>query len=433
MSMTYDECMAIMKQYRARFPLTMQQPGVHGMRVGLATPDANEITLQILALDDGCAQLPKEFDYSFGDAKSTVPMQVRVADYSQFESLTERCKVRGGDSMRHKQGSVTGTAGWNVYFRQQDKVVAVGNWHILCPQGNETPIGSDVYLGGQRRADLHAYKKVYGGGYINTWDYALAAYQDPSDACTSMRYCTEHGYPQRLTPRSKVRIGDMHYKVGFGSKCTEGKLLNVSWDVVADFHGLGKFLFDGQLQFERMTEKGDSGSVVVRKDGNTVTGLHIAGGDGHSTSNPFFEIGWQYRGSILLSADGPQLPMFDADMIPASNEELECSARSTFFFDTPPVADDRLDVNEKALDQVSSTWLYSDDDWPQFGGGLFDKSEDKVVSSYPELPLLESRVLAGYTNIGSEFAHVIKLSTSPWLTTENSLRVLTLSGRVVPG
>lgn len=207
----------------------------------------------------------------------------------------------------------SGTLGWNLVL--DGAVVALSNWHVFCPNGNDTQLGLDVFLDGAHEADLSVFQPVRRLG--NTWDYALATYTNPALALAQMRGCdddagTVHPYPMALSDPRSVTVGDgkKYRKVGDRSPlCRTGTLDGVGsfW---VDYGAHGQSAFDNQLIFSKMSDPGDSGSVIVRLSDNTVTGLNFAGDDHETDANPLFRAGWSFLGTRRLIKGGPDIPEF---------------------------------------------------------------------------------------------------------------------------
>lgn len=123
--------------------------------------------------------------------------------------------VKAGDTAAGLGLSGYGTAGWNIILN--GSAVCLSNWHVLCPFGNQSPLGSLIALNGVLQATLFSFQRVEITN--NIWDYALAHFDNAAAACGEMRSCEEENaypYPQRLSPKNSVKIGDgnVYSKVG---------------------------------------------------------------------------------------------------------------------------------------------------------------------------------------------------------------------------
>ena len=156
-----------------------------------------------------------------------------------------------------------------------------------------------------------------------TFDYAIAKYRVDTDCENAYRACQDgstHGYVDEFA--DKINVNGMHFKVGFTTGCTTGKLLGVG-NVTLDGETLKR---RGQLVFERMAAPGDSGSIVVHQDTNRIVGLHFAGGGdpNRSYSCPIYKVGFRLMGSFQFLS-GARVPVYDASdaVVPISPEESE--------------------------------------------------------------------------------------------------------------
>ena len=207
-----------------------------------------------------------------------------------------------------------GHAGWTVVL--DERPILVSNWHVLCPT-DDTPIGSfvEVYNSNNqwevvaKLADRIEPKL----GLFNKWDFAYAELLR-NNIQAYMRPCQDG--TQHSNPRSLSTVIDDQYnayiKVGARSICTSGKLTATGAQRAVRFHRDGQVrAFHEQLIFERMTQSGDSGSIVVREHDNSVTGLAFAGTpDDHvgdpqylqeTIANPLYQIGWEYVGTRWIN------------------------------------------------------------------------------------------------------------------------------------
>src|SRR5262249_19886087 len=115
----------------------------------------------------------------------------------KLRSLTGN-PIRAGDQAWGIGVQVSGTVGWN--FVLNGKVVCLSCCHILCANVTSTPTGSDVFLRGVLEATLFTYQPL--DVNANTWDYALALYNDPTDALAELKPCADgsvYPYPQALS------------------------------------------------------------------------------------------------------------------------------------------------------------------------------------------------------------------------------------------
>jgi hypothetical protein len=300
--MKYEECVEIIEQFQKTYAAVIMAQNVHGTQVIL---EDGKYVLQLVVtykIDESNLSkdeiMPKSFNYTFSGEQKSIQTDV-------IKSEILRCHVRAGDQAIYDLKSGFGTAGWNVFFPLQNVWVCMSNWHVIVDPTDSDPIGNDVFLDGAHRGQLHAYK------LDETWDYALASYNFSSDAEEKMRACadgTENPYPQQFA--EEISIGEEYRKVGARTPiCRTGRLRGVGSRKVEYNDGTIR-QFHGQLIFEKMSDSGDSGAIIVRAHDNKITGLKFAGSDTDTTANPLYKIGWKYLGSIQLVGGG-QIPMYD--------------------------------------------------------------------------------------------------------------------------
>ncbi len=168
-------------------------------------------------------------------------------------------------------------------------------------------------------ADLQAWRNN------ETFDYALGLYRNDTDCQPMYRSCadgTTRGFAGDFA--EALSVNDVHFKVGLTTRCTTGRLLGVG--NIGQVGGIDR---RGQLIFERMTQPGDSGSIVVHEETNRIVGLHFAGFDdpvnptnSRSFSNPIYRVGLQLVGYYELLS-GERVPVYDASKatIPVTPEQ----------------------------------------------------------------------------------------------------------------
>lgn len=249
--------------------------------------------------------------------RKTLPKRIAVAeDEAEITVIVGERLFPTFDAGRPAVGaglSGYGTAGWNIALMGASglHVVTISNWHVLCARGNDTALNTPVFLDGMRLARLYAFEPLQPSG--NIWDFALAEFLSPTDANGAFRRCDDDSlrpYPQRLTPASDVKVGDTYFKVGARAPtCRTGKLLGVN-DVRIDYPDASRW-FSAQLVFSKMSDPGDSGSIIVHAASTTVTGLNFAGNDNITIANPIFKIGWNSMGRVQFGEENVTIPIFD--------------------------------------------------------------------------------------------------------------------------
>jgi hypothetical protein len=187
-------------------------------------------------------------------------------------------------------------------------LVCLSNWHVFCPNGNSTTIGHPVALDFEQVAHVHFFYPVFASA-VNLWDLALAAYDDTSAPLAQMRPCddgTVTPYPQKFS--EDINPGGAYRKVGERAPiCRTGNLTGVH-DTLVDYPGAGSVHFQEQLFFSKMSDPGDSGSVILDTRDNRVTGLNFAGNQTETVANPIFRLGWTFAGTRVRS--GVEFPAF---------------------------------------------------------------------------------------------------------------------------
>ena len=149
--------------------------------------------------------------------------------------------------------------------------------------------------------------------FNETYDYALARYRTDTDCESAYRACADgsvRGYVSDFA--ASLSVNELHFKVGLTTGCTTGNLLGVGSTTA------GGITRRGQLLFQRMTQPGDSGSIVVHEKSNRLVGLHFAGFDhptdpslSRSYSNPIYLAGFRLIGHYEF-LNGARVPIYDA-------------------------------------------------------------------------------------------------------------------------
>lgn len=311
--MNYADCVTVLRAFRSQFGLLYMSDDVREVRVAESAGVYQlEVGLASAAAAASLAQhVPAQWSVDLNGQSILLPVIHR-----QTSPIRAQVAVRPGDPAAGIDLAGFGTAGWTIYLN--GTLVCISNWHVLCGRGNATPIGRPILLNGARVAHLHAFEPVYFGSAINGWDYALAAYDDVSAPVEEMRRCQDGTtllYPRKLSPN--VQIGGEHgyRKVGARSPtCRSGKMVGVS-DIQVSYSSADIGWFHGQLAFQKMTDPGDSGAVIVRENDNTVTGLNFAGNDDATYANALFTMGWRHLGTRIINDF--EVPDFGGSLTPA--------------------------------------------------------------------------------------------------------------------
>ncbi len=212
-----------------------------------------------------------------------------------------------------------GTAG--VFFTLDGSdLLVLSNHHVFCTQGNQTQFGHRVELASASNdgfgsfedvGSLVAYERVEKQGW-NLWDVAFARADQPHRFLSSFpRFYGINANLRFANPNEPLKPGV--FETGGarpphkGTGCLEGLgNTNVRW-----VDGTVR-LFRNQLRFSKMTDPGDSGSVIYSTDTAQplIFGLGFAGSDRHSWANPIYQYNWTYKGTRVLDG-GMEVPAFD--------------------------------------------------------------------------------------------------------------------------
>lgn len=258
--------------------------------------------------------LPDEFAYEYeGQAKAPVPIVTGP------EAMPKPHGIKLGHRARHVGLALgaAGSVGWVIRFN--GKVVCVSAYHVLRDTlGSTGGIGGNVELNGAVIADLYCYQPIIFDGPTNTWDLAMASFRDERDVDRAFRPCDDGtvrpSYPMRLSPSTGPASGDAFFKVGNGDpRCGEGEFREVG-NCTVNYSGR-LATFKGQLYFTKFAGPGDSGTMILRKDDLSVTGLYFTGTSTRSISCPMFRLPWGRSANHVLPS-GQEIPNYTAAEVP---------------------------------------------------------------------------------------------------------------------
>ncbi|WP_294230226.1 hypothetical protein [uncultured Shimia sp.] len=192
-------------------------------------------------------------------------------------------QIEAGTAARPEGAPYYGTYGGPIMLN--GVLVAISNWHVFCRSGNSSSIGDRIQIDGKTTASLYDFEPVNEFGN-NEYDIAFAEFDDPEGIEAQFRECsggTRLRFPRRLA--WSVEFGKAHYTVGARSPaCGHGKLLGVA--SIRVNYGNGRLIpFSNQLMFSKMSNRGDSGSLVVDEERHEAVGLIFAGDDDSSYAN----------------------------------------------------------------------------------------------------------------------------------------------------
>jgi hypothetical protein len=204
-----------------------------------------------------------------------------------------------------------GTLGWFIVL--DGVLVAVSNHHVLCANGDDTPMGTPVFSLSQGRIG-----QLYDFDPLSTasprlFDFALAEISSPSSVEPVFAACESgqvYRYPMRLGLSENLGATQTYYTVGARAPtCAEGRFKGVTTTKVGPYTDGRDYVFNDQLLFDPISSPGDSGSIVVEKHSNRVVGLIFAGRTGVlSLANPLYRKGWTFLGSRAV--DQLEVPVF---------------------------------------------------------------------------------------------------------------------------
>lgn len=208
-----------------------------------------------------------------------------------------------------------GTYGWLIEYNGE--LCMLSNWHVLCPNGNNTALGTSVYINDNIEAKLIYFERINDSA-LNEWDFAIARINNPSDAIAQFSYNCNFEVPTKL--EFSPNTNDIYATVGARPPhCSEGKFRGLS-DVKVDYKNGRIYAFKDQMLFTKMSDPGDSGSIAFNKFSNAASSLIFAGNDRQSVGNPlYYYDNWEYRGTSItnLKKDNDYLnvPRFESSQM----------------------------------------------------------------------------------------------------------------------
>lgn len=288
----YKDCVAILKAYQEQ-----AQPRLR--------PGGNEIAYRVVprphegpsAFDfervvlNPAEQLPAGLDFftveiEGGDRleirPKIVPGRIPIAlgDNEGGSPEESMSYLRGGDRL---DGARTGTMGW--FFYLDGRFVGISNRHVMGSTPGDTITAGPVPADGS----IHlALDFSYHADYHNKWDLALANLT-PTDARPLMKN-SQVNFPSEIAEVDATEDAT-YITIGKGHKgVSKGKLAAVRTGLVDAVIAGTTVVFEYQLEFTNDTNKGDSGSIMIRERDNRVVGLVFASGP--TLANPLSEMKW---------------------------------------------------------------------------------------------------------------------------------------------
>ena len=270
-------------------PNLMARRGVVGTGVGL-DPQGRPV-IRVFVEDEDAARMPAQLD--------GVPVEREVTGLFRALSTTARHRPAPiGVSTGH--GDITaGTIGARVRD-VNGTLYALSNNHVYA-NSNRASVGDPVYQPGPFDAqptednilghlsDYVEIKFARGrSGPANTVDAAIAESTEAKLGNATL----EDGYGVPNSETKAAVVGTEVQKYGRTTGLTEGKVSEINVSVWVDFGQGRRAYFVSQIRITPggFSAGGDSGSLVVTKDGNHPVGLLFAGSDTSTVANPIDEV-----------------------------------------------------------------------------------------------------------------------------------------------
>ncbi|TYO61377.1 hypothetical protein FXV83_38340 [Bradyrhizobium hipponense] len=263
MTIELQECKSIVEQFKSQHRLLMMRHDIHGIQINVEGDPVLEIVVDGSAEESLVAsaqRVPDTFEYAHEGQTKSIPTVISRKAVPRAHSSSPARKVvpetgigvRGGDEAWGSGLNGHGTVGWSFYL---DGVpVCLSNWHVFCANGNQTPLGTPIFLKGVSKATLYMFQSLEASG--NSFDLALGRYNDPADALAEMRACEDGStrpYPMALTPYLKGGDGATYFKVGARPPtCRSGTLRAAGTRKIK--YDDGERWFDWQLIFSKMSD-----------------------------------------------------------------------------------------------------------------------------------------------------------------------------------
>lgn len=213
---------------------------------------------------------------------ATIPVRKRVVGKIFTQSFTDRRRpAAGGNSCGPATATWSGTLGGRVIKNGKDYYI-LSNWHVLY--GGVGKDGDAVLQqargdGGIYPADTVAYNSR---GVLNDFlDAAIAEIRTPVDtyvAAGTRCYGAIAGL-------AFATVGMPVKKCGRSTEDTTGTVRSTNATVRVSDYPDGDHIFKDQIQMTAMSQKGDSGSIVIDQKSGKAVGLLFAGGASDTFAN----------------------------------------------------------------------------------------------------------------------------------------------------
>ena len=211
----------------------------------------------------------------------TIEVEVVVCGEIAIQSFQGRRRpAEGGNSCGNWRRKSAGTLGMS--FQSNGQIYILSNWHVLYGNGgvNGDPIVQQGRKdGGRVPIDIIAHNTQ---GWLDRYrDAAIASVRSPWNAYVASGtrcYGALNGFG--------IATNNMNVKkCGRTTRGTTGVVRSTNATVKVSGYPNGIQVFENQIQLTLMSAPGDSGSVILDQQNNTVVGLLFAGGSGVTFAN----------------------------------------------------------------------------------------------------------------------------------------------------
>jgi hypothetical protein len=305
-----DKAALIIEQFIKAHDIVLSDDAIHGIDVVLIE-GAPSIRL---CIQNQGALVFQNFDAFIADINGE---ELRLKVLAEEVEIPD-VHYSPGDSAAPSGVNYYGTAGWNFYLG--DDPMVMSNWHVLCDSGNNTPIGRRVLLDGKNIAGLNWFVKIKEND-VNIWDLALAKLDESYHLSAYMRRCPDQECPPRVDPcigpryenpvniASRVEINMLCRKIGAREPICRYEIIKgfgTRRVRLRDFTAT----FERQVIFGKMSDPGDSGSVIFKDEGGSIVAvaLNFAGNNTETIGNPLRFSGLRKIGDRIIPSPGP-LPL----------------------------------------------------------------------------------------------------------------------------
>lgn len=317
MKMTLELAEKIIDAFSSQNVALVSDTIVHGVDVVL---NEGEFSIRICVADNNQERIRSLKSLPAFKFEAALEKQTLILPVFFEQVPMARAQFAPGDPISPAGASYHGTGGWNFYLN--DRPMILSNWHVLCDQGNQTPIGRRILVNGADIASLHAFLHV-NSGRQNDWDYALARFDSEASLSAFMRRCvsecppgSDHctipieDVPQRII--GEIVIGLRCKKIGARPPvCRFGNVQAFGTRRV-NYGQAGIIEFRNQVIFSKMSDPGDSGSVLftVQNGISLAVALNFAGSDQETIANPLTRAPLTYLGARTIPGTSWTVPSF---------------------------------------------------------------------------------------------------------------------------